>query len=344
MDVLKTYQRSKCYLSQIKATLKVFRSSNQLTFFNRDLNQSSRDIKLPEQIKVAVNSIKIERQTHTTSSLILRISKLRLIISHSILGFSRRDMESVHIAGCNLRLFHIVGDHEISKSEKTERVTADAEGLAAVLLKSAACLLKGGVIAVPTDTIYGVACLAQSSEAINRIYEIKNRNFQNPIAISVSTIEDIYKWCKVTVERKLLTELLPGAVTVVFQRSLDLNPCLNPQTSLVGVRIPNHSFMQALAKECDSPIALTSANISGAKSCLKIEEFEHLWPKLDLVVDGGTLSDSEQSRLGSTVVDLSVPETFRIIRSGSALETTLQILEKYGLREMKLDDNTACAR
>ncbi|CAL1532794.1 unnamed protein product [Lymnaea stagnalis] len=315
MDIL---NKLTCNSSQIKTTLKFFRFSTQFNSHSRNINSN-------------------------------RINGLKLVLVkslHSIIGCSRRDMASVHKKGCKLRLFHIVGDdvglgdHKISRSEKTEKV----EGLAGVLLKSAACLLKGGVIAVPTDTIYGVACMAQSSEAIKRIYEIKNRNFQNPIAISVSTIDDIYKWCKVTVERMLLTELLPGAVTVVFQRSLDLNPLLNPHTSLVGVRIPNHSFMQALAKECDGPIALTSANISGAKSCLRIEEFEHLWPKIDLVVDGGTLSDSEESRLGSTVVDLSVPETFRIIRPGSALQATLQILEKYGLKEVKLEDNISCAR
>ncbi|CAG5123687.1 unnamed protein product [Candidula unifasciata] len=204
-----------------------------------------------------------------------------------------------------------------------------------VVSLSATCLQKGGVIAVPTDTIYGVACLAQNTEAIERIYEIKQRNFQNPVAISVGEIDDIYKWSKVTVPRTILTDLLPGPVTVVFERSPQLNPTLNPHTNLVGIRIPNQLFIQTLAKQCAAPIALTSANVSGSKSCLQVEEFENLWPKLDLVVNGGKLSDTEESRLGSSVVDLSVPGTFRIIRPGSAHKATVACLRnKHRLVEI----------
>ncbi|RUS81138.1 hypothetical protein EGW08_011124 [Elysia chlorotica] len=203
-----------------------------------------------------------------------------------------------------------------------------------VVSSCAQCLASGGVIAVPTDTIYGVACMAQNSEATNLLYEIKQRNYKNPIAISVARIDDIYRWSKVTVPRQVLEDLLPGPVTVVFERSLELNPALNPHTHLVGIRIPGHKFMQDLAKECESPIALTSANISGASSCLRIEEFDSLWPHLDLVVNGGTLSDSNESRLGSTVVDLSVPGTYRIIRPGSAEESTsICLQEKHQLKK-----------
>lgn len=208
------------------------------------------------------------------------------------------------------------------------------EGFSNVVSACIKCLKEGGVIAVPTDTIYGVACLAQNSTAINRLYDIKLRNYKKPIAISVGTIDDIYRWSKVTVPRQVLEDLLPGPVTVVFERGPELNPALNPDTHLVGVRIPDHKFMKDLAKECGSPIALTSANISGATSCLRVEEFDSLWPRLDLVVNGGILSDSNESRLGSTVVDLSIPGTYRIIRPGSAHESTTNCLQvKHQLKE-----------
>ncbi|GFO33458.1 hypothetical protein PoB_005996300 [Plakobranchus ocellatus] len=208
------------------------------------------------------------------------------------------------------------------------------QGFHNVVASCARCLSNGGVIAVPTDTIYGVACLAQNTEAVNLLYEIKQRNFKNPIAISVARIDDIYRWSKVTVPRQVLEDLLPGPVTVVFERSPELNTALNPHTHLVGIRIPGHKLMQDLAKECGGPIALTSANISGTSSCLRIEEFDTLWPRLDLVVNGGVLSDSNESRLGSTVVDLSVPGTYRIIRPGSAHGPTTSCLrEKHKLNE-----------
>ncbi|XP_059177671.1 threonylcarbamoyl-AMP synthase-like [Physella acuta] len=204
-----------------------------------------------------------------------------------------------------------------------------------VIQRSTACLLSGGVVAVPTDTIYGIAGLAQNVDAVNRIYEIKKRNFQNPVAISVATIDDIYRWGKVNIPKQILTELLPGPVTVVFERSPDLNPLLNPNTNLVGIRIPKNDFMQELVKQCNGPIALTSANISGAKSCLEIEEFKNLWNSLDLIVDGGKINDTEESRLGSTVVDLSVSGKFRIIRPGSAYQATSSCLRRFGLQEVK---------
>lgn len=193
-------------------------------------------------------------------------------------------------------------------------------------------LKEGGVVAVPTDTIYGLACLAQSSEAIQKTYDIKGRNAQKPLAICVGDIQDIYKYCKVPVKEALLGDLLPGPVTLVFQRSEVLNAELNPFTSLVGVRIPDHAFMRRLCQMCGEPLALTSANISSHTSTTAVHEFQELWPKLAVVVDGGPIGD--QSRLGSTVVDLSVNGKYRIIRPGCALSSTVDVLERrYGLSE-----------
>lgn len=83
---------------------------------------------------------------------------------------------------------------------------------------------------------------------------------------------------------------------------------------------------------CGEPLALTSANISSQTSTVEIHEFQELWPKLAVVVDGGPIGD--QSRLGSTVVDLSVLGKYRIIRPGCALSSTVDVLKhKYGLSE-----------
>ncbi|WAR08613.1 YRDC-like protein [Mya arenaria] len=164
---------------------------------------------------------------------------------------------------------------------------------------AAESLLNGNIIAVPTDTIYGVAGLVQNSEAIRKIYNIKNRDQAKPIAIS-----------------GLLDDLLPGPVTIVLQRSSQLNPDLNPGTPLVGIRIPNHPFIIELARKCGGPIALTK-----------------LWPQLDVICDGGQLGDTEFSRRGSTVVDLSVRGKYRIIRDGSAKKETVEVLERYSLQD-----------
>ncbi|XP_043939528.1 yrdC domain-containing protein, mitochondrial [Protopterus annectens] len=203
------------------------------------------------------------------------------------------------------------------------------------IVSSAVTVLKqGGVIAVPTDTIYGIAGLAQNSEAIERIYELKGRNGNKPLAICVGSIKQIYRFCKVTVPDHLLQDLLPGPVTLVFERLEALNKNLNPFTHLVGVRIPDHAFMQELARACEEPLALTSANISSQISTLKTEEFQDLWSRLGLVIDGGPIGDvmSPVCRLGSTVVNLSTPGKYNIIRQGCALSHTEEVLQKYGLR------------
>ncbi|KAI1231258.1 YrdC domain-containing protein, partial [Lamprotornis superbus] len=257
---------------------------------------------------------------------------------------------------------------------------------------AAGALQAGGLVAVPTDTVYGVACLAQDSAAVRSIYSLKGRNGAKPLAICLGDVERLYRcsrsprraapsladpephgrdgravpelpelqwpgwhrvhtliplslpcrYCHVNVPDELLQDLLPGPVTLVLKRSEELNKDLNPFTSLVGVRIPDHPFMRDLARACPGPLALTSANISSQGSTLTVlgchwsswaepqalsvelsfsnkpREFQDLWPQLSLVIDGGPIGDTQspECRLGSTVVDLSVSGKFSIIRPG----------------------------
>ncbi|XP_077430884.1 threonylcarbamoyl-AMP synthase [Vanacampus margaritifer] len=207
--------------------------------------------------------------------------------------------------------------------------------VADILSCTVKALQDGHVVAVPTDTIYGLACLAQNSGAVREIYDIKGRNEQKPLAICVGEIHDIYKYCKVKVKEELLRDLLPGPVTLVLERSAILNKELNPFTSLVGVRIPDCAFMRRLCQMCAEPLALTSANVSAQNSTVAVHEFQDLWPQLAVVVDGGPIGD--QSRLGSTVVDLSAHGKYRVIRAGCAFSSTVDVLEgKYGLTSEEL--------
>nr|XP_047929197.1 yrdC domain-containing protein, mitochondrial [Anser cygnoides] len=207
-------------------------------------------------------------------------------------------------------------------------------GWAEALAAAAGALQAGGLVAVPTDTVYGVACLAQDPRAVRSIYGLKGRNGRKPLAICLGDVEHIYRYCHVNVPDELLRDLLPGPVTLVLKRSEELNKDLNPFTSLVGVRVPNHPFIRELARACSGPLALTSANISSQASTLTVSEFQDLWPQLSLVIDGGPIGDvqSPECRLGSTVVDLSVSGKYTVIRPGCALQSTVEILrQKYGL-------------
>ena len=200
------------------------------------------------------------------------------------------------------------------------------------LLQTCTHSLKSGhVIAVPTDTIYGITCLAQSCGGVEQLYEIKKRNPLKPIAICVGDVEIIQKWCQVNISEDLLRELLPGPVTLVFRRTKLLNGRLNPDTPLVGVRVPDNHFIRQLSRSCDEPLALTSANSSNTPSSLNIAEFRNLWDMLDVIVDGGQSEMKDESRLGSTVIDCSTEGKYRILRDGSAKQDTVNKLKRYGL-------------
>lgn len=215
----------------------------------------------------------------------------------------------------------------LRKMNATIMKTTDkgAVNLASSLIKS------GQVIALPTDTIYGLACSANNPDAIKKLYEIKGRNEEKPVAICVSDFTDLRHWGEAEhLDKEMLKQLLPGPVTIVLKKSRHLdNPFLNPGVDKIGIRIPDFNFIRELCRELRQPIALTSANRSSEKSSLEIKEFSDLWPSLGAVFDGGALSEAEDHRAGSTVVDLSELKTCKVIRQGISYKSTIEIIEQY---------------
>lgn len=195
---------------------------------------------------------------------------------------------------------------------------------------------EGGVIALPTDTVYGLATDAQNANAISKLYSIKGRHLQKPIAICTHNVDDIGNWAKTGhLPNGILDALLPGPVTVVLQRTPSLNCALNPDESTIAIRIPDSGFVCGIVSYLKKPIALTSANESNKPSTLKPVEFSTLWPKLDAIFDGGLIGRSLESRQGSTIIDLTVNNYYSVIRTGSALRNTVNILHQFGLKELK---------
>ncbi|KAK8957524.1 hypothetical protein KSP39_PZI000554 [Platanthera zijinensis] len=191
----------------------------------------------------------------------------------------------------------------------------------------------GKIIAVPTDTLYGFACDACSSAAVERIYKVKGRKLTSPLAICVADVSDIPRFaCVDGLPNSLLDSLLPGPVTVVLKRgdSSILEKTLNPGFDSIGVRVPDSNFIRSIARGSESALALTSANLSGQPSSVSPTDFEHLWHHCEYVFDGGLL---KRGRAGSTLVDLTVPGSYKILRSGSALVETTAVLHSFGLDE-----------
>lgn len=210
------------------------------------------------------------------------------------------------------------GNHWMCKGKRT-------------LAVAVALLQRNEIIAVPTDTIYGLACLVSSTSAIEKLYEIKKREVDKPLSICVNNLQDIQTWGVVDhVPINLLSWLLPGPYTIILKRTPALNPALNPNHDTVGIRIPDYKFIRHIT-EVAGPLALTSANISNEPSCLYPSEFENLWNKLGGIFhDCGKFGKAHKYlRCGSTIIDLTEPGNYKIIRYGIGARNAEHQLQKY---------------
>ncbi|KAL3678736.1 hypothetical protein R1sor_021692 [Riccia sorocarpa] len=206
-------------------------------------------------------------------------------------------------------------------------------------IREAVEALRGAeIIAVPTDTLYGFACDACSERAVKRVYGIKGRSATRPLAICVADVEDIGNYGTVGhLPDDLLGSLFPGPVTVILPRGegSKLHPSLNPGLPSIGVRIPDSSFIRNLCRQFRGALALTSANSSSEQSTVAVAEFSHLWSQCSAVFDARILP---AGRAGSTIVDLTSPGEFKVVRPGSALSETVEILSRYNLTERSQKD------
>lgn len=168
--------------------------------------------------------------------------------------------------------------------------------------ESAKVLENGGIVVFPTETVYGLAAHALRPEAIEKVYETKNRNHEKPLSLAVPNVETALQYVETEYrEEKFMREFLPGPVTVVAQKKQEVPDILTAGKSEVGIRVPNHKTALELL-EHKSPITATSANISGTGSVVDVEKLsQDVKQKSDFVIDDGKLDGGT----GSTVVNVS---------------------------------------
>jgi len=178
--------------------------------------------------------------------------------------------------------------------------------------RAAELLRAGGVVALPTETVYGLAADALDEKAVGKIFQIKGRPANNPIIVHVASIA-MAKRC---VNHwpgnadSLARAFWPGPLTLVLPRAEQIPDVVTAGGATVGVRWPGHPFIQAVIRRCGFPLAAPSANLSGRISPTNAAHVrQQLGGKIPLIVDGG------QSQVGieSTVLDLSVrpPQVLR---------------------------------
>ena len=182
-------------------------------------------------------------------------------------------------------------------------------------------LRRGRVVALPTETVYGLAANAFDEKAVAQIFEIKGRPSHNPIIVHVASPEMardcVVRWPELA--ERLGRAFWPGPLTLVLERSSKIPAIVTAGGATVGVRWPSHPLMQAVIRECGFPLAAPSANLSNQLSPTNATHvLNSLGDKIPLIVDGG------QSQVGieSTVLDLTVSPP-RVLRPGMIHEESL---------------------
>jgi L-threonylcarbamoyladenylate synthase len=179
--------------------------------------------------------------------------------------------------------------------------------------KGVKILQMGGVIAFPTDTVYGLGADAFNSTAVERIYEIKNRPKHRQLPLLITDVEQMTTLAEPILEIAwfLARRFWPGGLTLVLSKT-DSVPAYLASGPTIAIRVPNHPVCLALIQHLGNPIIGTSANISGQPAALTAEEVgQQLGGKIDFVINGGKCPGGKES----TVVDVT-HEVPAILRQG----------------------------
>jgi len=179
--------------------------------------------------------------------------------------------------------------------------------------KGVKILQKGGVIAFPTDTVYGLGADAFNSTAVERIYEIKNRPKYRQLPLLIADVERLTTLAKPIPEIAwfLASRFWPGGLTLVLPKT-DSLPVYLASGPTIAVRVPNHPVCLAIIQHLGNPIIGTSANISDQPAALTAEEVgQQLGGKIDFIINGGKCLGGKES----TVVD-ATREPPIILRQG----------------------------
>ena len=182
---------------------------------------------------------------------------------------------------------------------------------------------KGGVIAYPTDTVYGLGADPRNSEAIRRIFAIKGRESDQPILLLLSDARQVADWAESVspAAERLMARFWPGPLTLVFPARPNVLPQLTAGTGTIGLRVPCSVITQGLLNAVGGALTGTSANRSGGPDPKNTAEvLRELGDRVDLILNGG----ASIGTVPSTVVDVAAGPP-RIIRRGAISEVKLLI-------------------
>lgn len=180
--------------------------------------------------------------------------------------------------------------------------------------KAIEVLRNGGIILYPTDTIWGIGCDATNEKAVEKIFQIKQRNDSKSLIILIDTINKLSRYVKEIPEiADELIECAENPLTIIYPEGINLAKNVLADDKSVGIRIVKHPFCEALIRKFGKPIVSTSANISGELAPKEFHQIpESILSKVDFVVNlqDRTLSSGKES----SIIKLKTNGEFKIIR------------------------------
>ena len=183
-------------------------------------------------------------------------------------------------------------------------------------------LMNGGILAFPTDTVFGLACM-MDEKAMKKVYEAKGRDFDKPLPMMCSGLEMIETVAYVSDNaRKIIDRFVPGPITLIFRKKENIEDYVTQGKDTIGIRVPDDEFILDLIDSLGKPIMVTSANISNEGSLLK---WEDVYRSMNKRIDAIVCEDARGDR-ASTIVDVS--EEIKVLREGPiSLKDIMEVIE-----------------
>ncbi|MGN8874767.1 L-threonylcarbamoyladenylate synthase [Pseudoflavonifractor sp. HCP28S3_F10] len=208
----------------------------------------------------------------------------------------------------------------------TQRLSAEEIASAAAIIK------RGGLLGIPTETVYGLGANGLDPEAVAHIFEAKGRPQDNPLILHIPSADWLERYCQAVPESayRLAERFWPGPMTMVLRRKAVVPDVVTAGLDTVGMRCPAHPVCRAILAAADVPVAAPSGNTSGRPSPTNMADMlEDMDGKIDGIVDGGSCTVGVES----TIIDLTVTPP-RLLRPGGI---TLEQLRSV-LGEVAVDD------
>lgn len=200
---------------------------------------------------------------------------------------------------------------------------------------AAEILIKGGLVAIPTETVYGLAANALNENAILKIFKAKKRPLFDPLIIHVPEFKQLEKYCSEIPEKAILlaNHFSPGPLTILLPKKEIIPDLITSGLQKVAVRIPNHFDTLKLLKQLDFPLAAPSANPFGYISPTKTEHvYKQLKDEIDYILDGGECSVG----IESTIVEFEENKIIVHRLGGLSIEE----LKQYGEIDLRLNQSS----